>query len=78
MAKMNVIHILLSLATNFDQSLQEFDIKNAFLHWNLEEEVYMERKISLGIKFVNQTRLYMVSNNHLKPGLGDMLKQWKT
>ena len=35
----------------------------------------MERKISLGIKFVNQTRLYMVSNNHLKPGLGDMLKQ---
>ena len=41
-AKMNIVRILLSLATNFDWPLQQFDVKNAFLHGDLEEELYME------------------------------------
>lgn len=41
-AKMNTIRILLSLAANFGWSLQQFDVKNAFLHADLEEEVFME------------------------------------
>ena len=41
-AKMNTIRILLSLAANFNWCLQQFDIKNAFLHGDLEEEVFME------------------------------------
>jgi hypothetical protein len=40
--KMNSIKILLSLAANLDWSFQQFDVKNAFLHGDLEEEVYME------------------------------------
>ena len=31
-AKMNTIRIILSLATNLDWSLQQFDVKNVFLH----------------------------------------------
>ena len=48
-AKMNAIHILLSLATNFDWSLQQLD-ENAFLHGDLEE-VYMETPLGLNGDF---------------------------
>ena len=39
---MNTMRVLLSLAANFDGCLQQFDVKNAFLQGDLEEEVYME------------------------------------
>lgn len=40
-AKMNTIHILISIAANKDWTLKQFDVKNAFLNGVLEE-VYME------------------------------------
>lgn len=42
MAKINTIHVLLSLAVNLDWPLQQFDVKNAFLHGELEEEIYVD------------------------------------
>ncbi|RDX82783.1 putative mitochondrial protein, partial [Mucuna pruriens] len=39
---MNTIRVIISLATHFGWNLQQFDIKYAFLHEEVEEEVYME------------------------------------
>lgn len=41
-AKLNTVRILLSLAANQDWPLLQFDAKNAFLHGDLLEEVYMD------------------------------------
>lgn len=40
-AKMNIVRVLLPLATNLNWPLQQFDVKN-FLHKDLEDEVYMD------------------------------------
>ena len=39
---MNTVIILLSLTTNYNWDLQQFDVKNAFLNGDLKEEIYME------------------------------------
>lgn len=39
---MYTISILISLAANWDWPLRQFDVKNAFLNGDLEEEVYMD------------------------------------
>jgi len=41
-AKMNIVRMILSLAANYDWNLQKFDVKYAFLHGEIEEEIYME------------------------------------
>lgn len=40
-AKLNIVRVLLSLAANLDWPLQQYDVKNAFLHGDLSEEIYM-------------------------------------
>jgi hypothetical protein len=50
---MGTIRTLISCVANFDWPLPQLDIKNAFLHIDLQEEVYME--IPLGFT-INQTK----------------------
>ncbi|WKA08719.1 hypothetical protein VitviT2T_026416 [Vitis vinifera] len=41
-AKINTVRVLLSLVVNLNWPLQQFDVKNVFLHGELSEEVYMD------------------------------------
>ena len=41
-AKINSIKISLSLTANLDWLLHQFDVKNTFLHGDLDEEVYID------------------------------------
>ena len=41
MAKFNTVQILIILATKYGWDILQFDVKNAFLHGELEEDVYM-------------------------------------
>ena len=43
---MNTIRILIALAVQHDWTLQQYDINNAFMHGDLDEEIYI--KIPLG------------------------------
>ena len=36
-AKINTVRILISMAVNLDWQLHQFDVKNAFLHGDLQE-----------------------------------------
>ena len=42
-AKMTSVRFFISLATTYHWDLHQLDIKNVFLHGNLQEEVYMEQ-----------------------------------
>ncbi|KAM7461058.1 hypothetical protein LguiA_029179 [Lonicera macranthoides] len=53
--KMNMVRVLLSLAANTGWKLQQFDVKNAFLHGHLEEEIYME--VPPGFNFTIEERV---------------------
>ena len=42
-AKMNSIRLVLSLVASFKWEVHQMDVKSAFLHGDLHEEIYMEQ-----------------------------------
>lgn len=49
------MRVLLSLAVNYGWELQQFDIKNAFLHRKVKKEIYMKIALCYGRKVANHT-----------------------
>ena len=41
-AKMNTVRVLQYIVAKLNSTLQQLDVKNSFLHGDLEEEVFME------------------------------------
>nr|GEU75879.1 DNA-directed DNA polymerase [Tanacetum cinerariifolium] len=50
-AKIDTIRVLFSIAANQGWPLHQFDVKNAFLHEELKEEVYMETSLGFSQHF---------------------------
>jgi hypothetical protein len=42
-AKMNSIHLVLTLAASYKWEVHQMDVKSSFLHGDLKEEIYMEQ-----------------------------------
>jgi hypothetical protein len=42
-AKMNSIHLVLALVASHKWEIHQMDVKSAFLHGDLQEEIYMEQ-----------------------------------
>ena len=42
-AKLTSVHLFISLAPSYDWDLHQLDSRNAFIHGDLQEEVYMEQ-----------------------------------
>jgi hypothetical protein len=53
-AKMGTVRTLISCAANFKWPLHHLDVKNTFLHGDLQEELYME--IPLGLSMPQAVR----------------------
>ena len=49
-AKMTSIHIVLSIMATKDFHLEKFDVKIAFLHGDLDEEIYMAQPHGFEVK----------------------------
>ena len=49
-AKLTSIGFLLSIAAAFDLEVEQMDVKTAFLHGDLEEEIYMKQPEGFVVK----------------------------
>lgn len=78
--KLNMVRVILSLAANFDWPLHQFNEKNAFLHSDLEEEIYMDMPLGYTdrgsrTKLCKLRRRCTDLSNHLEHGLEDSERQ---
>ena len=75
-AKINTIRTFLSLVVNLDWSLHQFDVKNAFLYGDLQEEVYMVLPLGCNMQVVKGNQVFKLKKAlyGLKQSLGHGLE----
>ena len=62
-AKINIVRVLLSLAANLNWPLQQFDVKNAILHGDLAEEIYMELPPGSNVPDMHRQKVCMLQKS---------------
>ena len=73
-AKTNTIRIIISITSNRDWPLKQFDIKNAFLNGDLEEEVYMELPPGVKRSSMHRNEVYKLKKSLY--GLKQLPRAW--
>ena len=71
--KMSSIRVILGLAASFDLEIEQMDVKTAFLHGDLEEEIYMEQPEGFVVKGKEN---YVCKLNKSLYGLKQAPRQW--
>ena len=71
---MNMVWILLFLIDYFGWVLQQFDVKNVFLHGEIDKEIHIEVPLGFGgsLDKNKMCRLKKAWNNLLDHGLKDL------
>jgi len=76
--KHSSIRILLALAAQYDYELDQLDVKTAFLHGDLEEEIYMTQPLRFKVagkkKLVCKLENGLVGRSHVRSQKGK--KTW--
>jgi hypothetical protein len=73
MVKMSSIRVILSLAAKMNLEIKQLDMKIAFLHGNLEEEIYMEQPEGFSAKGKEHLVCWLKKNLY---GLKQALRLW--
>ena len=80
-SKIDTIKVLFSIAANKDWPLYQSDVNNAFLHGEIEEEVYMKAPLGFSDEYISgegcrlKKALYGLKQNLHEHGLVGLLQQ---
>ncbi|KAL6348362.1 hypothetical protein AAG906_005666 [Vitis piasezkii] len=82
-AKMTTVRTILAIAASEGWALLQMDVKNAFLHWDLKEDIYMTPPQGTDSQLIEQLQRHLTASFHMKDlgwwcmFLGNALISWK-